>query len=239
MSGLSSTELTSPDPLPLSTFTSTSEDFASLPSDSADIQILRDPHRLEGVSTHLSPGVSENLALSPLFSAGGISPPILETPGRHQLSHTRQGRENCQGLDPGGSNTTDLESRTGHKVSFPGQPSSPSALPQQGDVNNLESVWGLLDSVNKSPESLSSIFLNQEAQPEPHRSMPNIEETQQASIEEAAILQFLSSTHDPYSMPNEALSTLNLSGFPQQIQHHHHFHHHHHHYHHHYHHYQQ
>lgn len=242
MSGLSSTELTSsPDVLPSSASTSPSRDYASLTSQAMNAQISAESHRLESDFANLSPGVSETPALSPLFSMGDIRTSALENPTKDQLplvSHTfnhNHDHQNIHGIDPKKSNTTHLENNNGNDVQFPRQPPRPSILPQQEDYYNCDSLWGLLTSVDGISGHLSSIFPVQETQAEPQNSIPGIQENQRTSIEEAAIMQVFSSTRDPSSMPNDAISTINGPRLVQQVQHHHHFHHHH--YHHHYHHY--
>ncbi|KAJ5359639.1 uncharacterized protein N7496_012052 [Penicillium cataractarum] len=216
MSGLSSAELTSsPDALPSSASTSTPRDYDSLSSQAMDTQTPSDSHRLESDFTNLSPGVSENPALSPLFSIGDISSSVLGNPPKHQVplvSHAfnhSHNHENIHEIDPKRSNTTPLTNTAGHNVPFPGQPPRPVTLPQQEDYYDCDSLWELLNSVDGNSGNVSSIFPTQETQAEPQDSMPGIQDNQRTSIEEAAILQVLSSTRDPSSMPNDALSTIN------------------------------
>jgi len=236
MSGLSPTDLTSsPDALSSAALTSTSTQFAGLSSQARNNQTPSEPHRLENVSIQLSPGLSENPTISPLFPIGDISFSALENAVRQRLPvsnptfcHNHE-HENFHDHDSGRSNTTQLQNDIGHNISFSEQARRSTTLPQQGDSWDCDSLWRLLDPANGNQENLTSIFPNQGTQYEPQISMPGLEESQRASIEEAIILQFLSSTRNSSSMPNDALSA--IDGLLQQVQHHHHFHNHHYHHH--------
>lgn len=231
ISDLSTTEHTSSsDALRSPSSTTTSREFASLFSQDMSTGTPSNPHGLESDHTHLSPGVSETPALSPLFSMGDISYSTLGNPTSQQLpqvSHMpnqNHSHGDLHGIYPRRSNTAHLEIDTGHGVSIPGQPPRPTALPQLEDYYDFDHLWGFMSSENGNSQAKQQV------------SMSDMQDNQQTSIEEAAMLQALSSTRDFSLIPDNPPSAVNDPGIVQQVQHHHHFHHHH--YHHHYHHHQ-
>lgn len=237
MSSVSSSDLaSSSDALPPSTCVSTStpQEFSHTPAQTTDIQTPNDSQRLENEFSHLSPSVSGNPVLSPLFPMGDIDLSALENPTTHQqplinnVFSYNYDHHNVHENDTQRSNTIHLEGGTGHDIPISGQ--------HHGQNYDYDSFLGLLNPINANQDDLSTIFSKQNAQSEPTSSMPGTQDNQHTSIEEAAMLQVLSSTRDSPSMPNNALSTIKSPVLVQQVQHHHHFHHHH--YHHHYHHYE-
>jgi hypothetical protein len=130
----------------------------------------------------------------------------------HTFSHNHE-HENFHEHDPSRLNTTHLQNNTSHNISFSEQAPRLATLPQEGDLYDWDSLWGLLNPVNSNQVNLFSIFSDRDTLFGPQNSMQEIQKSQRISIEEIAILQVLSSARDPSSMQNDVLSTINSLRF--------------------------